>query len=47
MTVVAALAWMGAVRREHAGRGDVLSLYWHFVDGAWVVVFLVVYVIAR
>jgi cytochrome c oxidase subunit 3/cytochrome o ubiquinol oxidase subunit 3 len=47
MTVVAALAWMGAVRREHAGRGDVLSLYWHFVDGVWVVVFLVVYVIAR
>ena len=35
------------VRREHAGRLDVLSLYWHFVDAVWVVVFLVVYVIGR
>jgi cytochrome c oxidase subunit III len=25
----------------------VLSLYWHFVDGVWVVVFLVVYVLGR
>ena len=33
------------VRREHAGRLDVLSLYWHFVDAVWVVVFTVVYVI--
>ena len=35
------------VRREHAGRLDVLSLYWHFVDVVWVVVFTVVYVIGR
>ena len=35
------------VRREHAGRLDVLSLYWHFVDAVWVVVFTVVYVIGR
>src|SRR5881227_3469867 len=33
------------VRREHSGRLDVLSLYWHFVDAVWVVVFTVVYVI--
>jgi cytochrome c oxidase subunit 3 len=26
---------------------DVLSLYWHFVDSVWVVVFTVVYVIGR
>jgi cytochrome c oxidase subunit 3/cytochrome o ubiquinol oxidase subunit 3 len=25
----------------------VLSLYWHFVDGVWVVVFMVVYIIGR
>jgi cytochrome c oxidase subunit 3 len=25
----------------------VLSLYWHFVDAVWVVVFTVVYVIGR
>jgi cytochrome c oxidase subunit 3/cytochrome o ubiquinol oxidase subunit 3 len=25
----------------------VLSMYWHFVDAVWVVVFTVVYVIGR
>ena len=33
----------GAVKQEHADRVDVLSLYWHFVDAVWVVVFTVVY----
>ena len=28
-----------------AARLEILSLYWHFVDAVWVVVFLVVYVI--
>ena len=37
----------GEVRKEHAERADVLSMYWHFVDVVWVVVFLVVYVIGR
>lgn len=37
----------GRVRQEHAERVDVLSLYWHFVDVVWVVVFTVVYVIGR
>lgn len=35
------------VRREHARRIDVLSLYWHFVDAVWIVVFTVVYIIGR
>ena len=30
---------------EHAERLEVLSMYWHFVDAVWVVVFIVVYVI--
>src|SRR6187399_480153 len=47
LTVVSALAFAGRVRREHAARGDVLALYWHFVDGVWVVVLMVVYVVAR
>jgi cytochrome c oxidase subunit 3/cytochrome o ubiquinol oxidase subunit 3 len=47
LTVVSALALLGRVRREHAARGEVLSLYWHFVDAVWVVVFTVVYVIGR
>jgi cytochrome c oxidase subunit 3 len=37
----------GAVKQEHAERIDVLSLYWHFVDAVWIVVFTVVYVIGR
>ena len=40
-------ALSGRVREEHAERVDVLSLYWHFVDVVWVVVFTVVYVIGR
>jgi len=37
----------GKVTSEYVGKLDVLSLYWHFVDGVWVVVFLVVYVFGR
>ena len=41
------LALRGYVRPIHASRCDVFSLYWHFVDVVWVVVFLVVYVAGR
>lgn len=41
------LAWTGRVHEEHAERFDVLSLYWHFVDAVWVVVFTVVYLLGR
>jgi cytochrome c oxidase subunit III len=44
---VMALTLLGNVRAEHAERVDVLSLYWHFVDAVWIVVFTVVYVIGR
>ena len=37
----------GRVRHEHTYRVDVLSLYWHFVDAVWMVVFTVVYVIGE
>jgi len=47
LALVSALAFLGQVKPTHAERGDVLSLYWHFVDGVWVVVFMVVYVIGR
>ena len=35
------------VGREHSERVDVLSMYWHFVDAVWVVVFTVVYIVGR
>lgn len=37
----------GEISSEHSEKLEVLSLYWHFVDGVWVVVFLVVYVLGR
>jgi cytochrome c oxidase subunit 3 len=47
LSSVMAFTIFGAVKQEHAERVDVLSLYWHFVDAVWVVVFTVVYVIGR
>jgi cytochrome c oxidase subunit 3/cytochrome o ubiquinol oxidase subunit 3 len=44
---VAIFSAFGFVKQEHAYRVEVLSLYWHFVDAVWVVVFTVVYIIGR
>ncbi|MGP8258671.1 MAG: heme-copper oxidase subunit III [Acidobacteriaceae bacterium] len=37
----------GSMTAKHTSRLEVLSLYWHFVDAVWVVVFTVVYVLGR
>jgi len=47
LVIVAIFAFAGRVGREHSRRVEVLSLYWHFVDVVWVVVFTVVYVLGR
>lgn len=47
LTIGWVLALGGHVHASHAARADTLSLYWHFVDAVWVVVFLVVYVVGR
>jgi cytochrome c oxidase subunit 3/cytochrome o ubiquinol oxidase subunit 3 len=47
LSVVMVFTLLGSVRAEHAERIDVLSLYWHFVDVVWIVVFTVVYLIGR
>jgi cytochrome c oxidase subunit III len=47
LCIVAIFAVAGRVGREHSPRVEVLSLYWHFVDAVWVVVFTVVYVLGR
>lgn len=47
LITVMAFTLLGVVKQEHTERIDVLSLYWHFVDAVWVVVFTVVYVIGR
>jgi cytochrome c oxidase subunit 3 len=41
------LTLLRKVKPEHSERAEVFSLYWHFVDGVWVIVFTVVYVIGR
>jgi cytochrome c oxidase subunit 3 len=47
LSMVMVFTLLGNVRSEHAERVDVLSLYWHFVDAVWVIVFTVVYVGGR
>jgi cytochrome c oxidase subunit III len=47
MLITLVFALTGHVRAEHSYRVKVLSLYWHFVDAVWVVVFTVVYVVGR
>ena len=38
---------LGKVEPVHGERVEVFSMYWHFVDAVWVVVFTVVYIIGR
>jgi len=45
--LVAAFALRGWVASRDTERTELLSWYWHFVDGVWVVVFVTVYVIGR
>jgi len=47
LTTVLLFTFRGCVARRHAERVEVLSMYWHFVDAVWVVVFTVVYIIGR
>jgi cytochrome c oxidase subunit 3 len=47
LSIVMVFTLLGSMRSEHAERIDVLSLYWHFVDVVWIVVFTVVYLIGR
>lgn len=47
LATVSIFTLLKKVGEEHAERAEVLSMYWHFVDVVWVVVFLVVYVIGR
>lgn len=47
MLTVALWLNIAANPRAQSARVEVLSMYWHFVDVVWVVVFTVVYVIGR
>jgi cytochrome c oxidase subunit III len=47
LSTVMAFSLLGDVQEQHTYRVDVLSLYWHFVDVVWIVVFTVVYIVGR
>jgi len=47
LSIVLLFGLAGRVGRDQSARLEVLSLYWHFVDAVWVVVFTVVYILGR
>jgi len=47
LATVLLFALLGHVSGRDVERVNVLSMYWHFVDAVWVVVFTVVYIIGR
>ena len=47
LSIVLLFGLAGRVGQNQTARVEVLSMYWHFVDAVWVVVFTVVYVIGR
>jgi cytochrome c oxidase subunit III len=47
LLIVLIFGLLGKVKPAHGRHLEVLSLYWHFVDAVWIVVFTVVYVIGR
>ena len=47
LATVSLFTFLGHLRRGHADRLEVLSIYWHFVDVVWAVVFIIVYIVGR
>ena len=47
LSIVFLFGVAGRVGSEQSPRVEVLSMYWHFVDAVWVVVFTVVYIVGR
>jgi len=47
LLIVLLFGLAGRVGSEHSLRMQVLSMYWHFVDAVWIVVFTVVYIVGR
>jgi cytochrome c oxidase subunit III len=47
MLIVLGLAWRRQVTFKNRRGVELISWYWHFVDGVWLVVFTVVYLVGR
>ncbi len=47
MSLVFGLAWRRQITERNPKTVEVVSWYWHFVDGVWAVVFTLVYLVGR
>jgi cytochrome c oxidase subunit 3/cytochrome o ubiquinol oxidase subunit 3 len=47
MSIVFGLVWRRQIAERDETSVEVVSWYWHFVDGVWVVVFTLVYIVGR
>ena len=47
LSLLCVFSFSGALRRKDIERAEIASWYWHFVDGVWIVVFTVVYLVGR
>jgi cytochrome c oxidase subunit 3/cytochrome o ubiquinol oxidase subunit 3 len=47
LSTVFLLAWRREISQHNHTASEVISWYWHFVDGVWIVVFSLVYLIGR
>jgi cytochrome c oxidase subunit III len=47
LSIALGFSLFGLVTEEHSEKLETLSVYWHFVDAVWIVVFTVVYVVGR
>jgi cytochrome c oxidase subunit III len=47
LSSVLLLAWRKRLAEQHHETVEIVSWYWHFVDGVWIVVFSLVYLIGR
>lgn len=47
MLAVLGLVLAGAVSPANPAGAELIAWYWHFVDGVWIVIFIVVYIVSR
>ena len=47
LALITVFAWSRALGSANAERVELVAWYWHFVDGVWIVVFTVVYLVGR
>jgi cytochrome c oxidase subunit III len=47
MSLVLGLVWRRQITEQNPTGVEIVSWYWHFVDGVWVVVFTLVYLVGR